>query len=499
MRCEQSSSKAGVMMEIKNSLTGGKERFPMAKGRKVGMYVCGITPYDSSHLGHARTLVSFDIARRYLLYRGCKVTYVQNITDIDDKIIRRAKERGEMPLSLSLRFAEKSAREFAALGIMEPDFSPKVSERIGDIVKLIGKIEKRGFAYRTDSGVYFDVMKFKGYGRLSRQDMAEIKVGARVEVDEKKKNPQDFALWKFGEEEGATFDSPWGRGRPGWHIECSAMACALLGDTIDIHGGARDLVFPHHENEIAQSEAATGKPFAKFFMHTGFLTVNKEKMSKSLGNFITIEDGLKKHSPQAIRLFFCLTHYASPIDYSDDAASAAGNSLATLQSAVLAARGYSSKAAKGKGIAKAADDAERAFRKAMDDDFDTPSALAALFALAKRLLGACGEGSEPDAEVKGAGERLDSLLAVLGLEVRQEGNAAKESDCEEKVRRVCADFSVEAHGGLESLVLALISAREDARKRKDYAASDAIRKRLSEAGIVLEDRKDGSTGWRLAG
>ncbi|MEM2137889.1 MAG: cysteine--tRNA ligase, partial [Candidatus Anstonellaceae archaeon] len=373
-------------MKIYNTLSGKTEEFKPSEPKKIRMYVCGITPYDKSHLGHARTIVAFDIIRRYFLSKGYSVTYVQNVTDIDDKIIRRAHERRVSPLELSKKYAEESEQEFETLGVMKPDFSPKVSEKIPEIIELIGAIERNGFAYATSSGVYFDVLKFKKYGKLSKQNADAIKAGARIEVDEEKKNPQDFALWKFGEEEGVTFDSPWGRGRPGWHIECSAMSRSILGDTLDIHGGARDLIFPHHENEIAQSEAATGKQFVKLWMHTGFLTVNSEKMAKSLGNFITIDDALHKYrfSPQQIRMFFALTHYRSPIDFSESAIVAAGNSLSTLHSAISAARTYSSGAGREKGIAgvggesdrvlaSLAKETEKKFVAAMDSDFDTPN------------------------------------------------------------------------------------------------------------------------------
>ena len=460
-------------MKIHNTLSGKEEEFEPQVKNKVKMYVCGITPYDKSHLGHARTIVAFDIIRRYLLFKGYSITYVQNVTDIDDKIIRRAHERKMAPLALSKKYTEESEREFETLGIMRPDFSPKVSEKIPEIIELIAKIEKNGFAYPTSSGVYFDVLRFKKYGKLSGQSMDAIKAGARIEVDEEKKNPQDFALWKFGEEEGVTFDSPWGRGRPGWHIECSAMSRSLLGDTLDIHGGARDLVFPHHENEIAQSEAATGKPFVKLWMHTGFLTVNGEKMAKSLGNFITIDDALNKSkfSPAQLRMFFALSHYRSPIDFSESAIVAAGNSLSTLHSAISSAKTYSSKG--GGSLAKEANEAENAFVSAMDSDFDTPNALAALFSLAKKISGECGKGSAEEKEAREAAAVLEKLLAVFNLAPSEKKGGMDEAEIEK-----------------------LVGERNAARKRKDFAKSDGIRKLLGENGIILEDRKDGTTGWR---
>ena len=480
-------------MQIHNTVSGEKEAFSPQDGglekpdrsggkslrsdaKKIRMYVCGITPYDKSHLGHARTLCSFDTIRRYFEFRGFKVTYVQNVTDIDDKIIRRAHERKMLPLELSGKYAEESAREFAGLGILKPDFEPKVSEHIPEIIAMIAKIVKNGYAYITESGVYFDVEKFKGYGALSHQTIETVQSGARIEVDEKKKHPADFALWKFGEERGVTFDSPWGRGRPGWHIECSAMSTAQLGDTLDIHGGARDLIFPHHENEIVQSEAATGKKFVKLWMHTGFLTVNGEKMAKSLGNFITIEDGLKKYAPQQIRMFFAATHYRSPIDFSEDAIVAAGNSLETLHSAIHAAKSYPLPATGTVKLADAAHDAEKKFAAAMDDDFDAPAAFAALFSLARKMSGACSEGSAGKMDALAAAATLEKLLAIFGLEPHEEKKKAGD----------ISDKEIET----------LLKKRDDARKTKDYAASDKIRKELQDAGIILEDRKDGSTAWR---
>lgn len=462
-------------MQIYNTVSGEKDAFSPQDAKRIRMYVCGITPYDKSHLGHARTFCSFDTIRRYFEFRGFQVTYVQNVTDIDDKIIKRAHERKMLPLELSSRYADESAAEFVTLGIRKPDYEPKVSQHMPEIIAMIQKIVKSGYAYVTEDGVYFDVERFDGYGSLSHQSIETVKSGARIEVDEKKKHPADFALWKFGEEEGVTFDSPWGRGRPGWHIECSAMSTHRLGDTLDIHGGARDLIFPHHENEIAQSEAATGKKFVKLWMHTGFLTVNGEKMAKSLGNFITIEEGLKRYSPQQIRMFFAATHYRSPIDFSEEAIVAAGNSLETLHGAIHAAKSYPLPATGSEKLSDAAHDAEKKFISAMDDDFDAPAAFAALFSLAKKMSGACSEGSAGKMDALAAAATLEKLLAVFGLEPK-----------EEKKKGGMKDSEIEA----------LLKKRDDARKKKDYAASDTIRKELQDAGILLEDRKDGSTAWR---
>jgi len=483
-----------LYLKIQNTLSGQKEEFTPLHGKKVNMYVCGVTPYDKSHLGHARTFVSFDVIRRYLLFKGYDVLFVQNVTDIDDKIINRAKERKVLPTELSEKYTRQYEKECIELGVMAPDIAPRVSGSIPQIIALISRLEKKGVAYKTSTGVYFDVSKFPDYGKLSHQSSDGLKAGARIEVDEEKKSPQDFALWKLGEEAGATFGSPWGNGRPGWHIECSAMATSLLCATIDIHGGARDLIFPHHENEIAQSEAATGKPFVRYFVHTGFLTVDGEKMAKSLGNFITIEDGLKKYGAQPLRMLFALSHYSSPIDFTEESVKAAGNALASLHSSLSSAKTYSSQAKGSGSLLLASHEAEKKFIAAMDDDFDTPTAMAALFSLAKKISGACSEASASAQEVKSAAAVLEKSLAIFNLLPQAAGDAPDSSSAVEKI---CKQFKLPS-ASLEEMVLSLISARNEARKKKDFAASDAIRAELAKAGIVLEDRKDGSTSWRQA-
>ncbi|MEW6329461.1 MAG: cysteine--tRNA ligase, partial [Candidatus Micrarchaeota archaeon] len=327
-------------IKVFNNLTKKIEEFhPLGeREREIQMYVCGVTPYDYSHLGHARTYAAFDVIKRYFEYRGYKVRYIQNITDIDDKIIKRANEVGADPLKLSLEFQKSALEDMDALKIARADKYPKVTEHIPEIIALIKKLISRGYAYETEDGVYFEVEKFPDYGKLSKQSLDEIKAGARVEIDEKKRNPADFALWKKAKPGEPFFESPWGKGRPGWHIECSAMSMKYLGDNFDIHGGGRDLIFPHHENEIAQSEGATGKQFVKYWLHTGFLSVNKEKMAKSLGNFITIKDALKKHDADSLRLFYALTHYRSPIDFSDKNVEYAHNALEGLRNTLTNAR-----------------------------------------------------------------------------------------------------------------------------------------------------------------
>jgi len=316
-----------MSLKIYNTISRKKEKFiPVQKG-KVKMYVCGMTVYSDAHIGHARTYLAFDIIRRYLEYKGYKVTYVQNITDVDDKIIAAANEKGMNPLEYSKYFTERCLADLDALGIRRADLYPKASENIKDMIEIINKILENGYGYISNGDVYFSVEKFKDYGKLSKQRLEEMKAGARIEPTEKKRNPLDFALWKSAKPGEPSWDSPWGRGRPGWHIECSTMSSKYLGLPFDIHGGGMDLIFPHHENEIAQAEAATGKKFVNYWIHVGLLTVNKEKMSKSLGNIINIRDAIKRWEPEVIRFFFASNHYRSPPDFNEKALQNAESAL----------------------------------------------------------------------------------------------------------------------------------------------------------------------------
>lgn len=473
------------MVKLHNTLSGKKEELVSKKDNRITMYVCGVTPYDNMHLGHARTYIAFDIMRRYLTNRGFDVYFVQNVTDVDDKILKRAKEVGEEPLALSAKFDAASRKDMTALGILPADVYPKVSEHISEIEALVEKIIKNKAAYTNESGVYFEVGAHSGYGQLSRQKLDEIKAGARVEVDEKKKNPMDFALWKTAKPGELAFDSKFGKGRPGWHIECSAMSMKYIGDTIDIHGGARDLIFPHHENERAQSEAVSGgekagKPFVRCWCHTGFLTVNGEKMAKSLGNFVTVQDMLKKHDANAIRLFFASTHYRSPIDFSETALAQAEtnvnkifNTIAIAESALRRGKKDQASQKAGKMLADASEFVWKRFISAMDDDLDTPQAVAALFEIIHAMNAYCGDGGADSAVLEPAVSKLREMLSIFGIAERKIG----ESD-EKKIEQ-------------------LVSEREEARKRKDYATSDAIRKKLLGMGIALEDGKDGRVVWKL--
>ena len=478
------------MLSLHDTLSGQAKPVVPADGKRLTMYVCGITPYDYCHLGHARTLVSFDILRRWMEHQGIEVLHIQNVTDIDDKIIKRAGERKMRPLELSAKFDALSREEMKRLGVLTPTVMPKISEHIPQTVALIEKIISNGFAYVTASGVYFDISKMPDYGKLSGQNLEKIRAGARIEIDEKKKNPEDFALWKLEETEGATYDSPWGRGRPGWHIECSAMSLHYTkGQPLDLHGGARDLIFPHHENEIAQSQAAGVKPFARHWAHTGFLTVKGEKMAKSLGNFITIEEGLKKWDAQTLRLFYALTHYRSPIDLSEEALAGAKTTLENVRKSLSVMEGEGVGAPDSAAEARLGQEVDRAMRSFsdyMDSDLDTPQALSALITGAKQVARAREEGKCSRKVLEMASGQIAGGFAVLGLEVgiQKHAHAHPPSATAAKLSKEQIDR--------------LIAQRQEARVRKDFKTADAIRKQLADAGVILEDSKDGSPKWRYA-
>jgi cysteinyl-tRNA synthetase len=425
------------------------------------MYVCGMTVYDYMHLGHARMLVVFDVVARYLRLLGYKVTYARNITDIDDKIIKRANENGETIQALTERFIRANEEDFAALGLLKPEYEPRATHSVPGMVRMIDKLIARGHAYVAANGdVYYDVSSFPGYGTLSGKDPGELRAGARVEIDEAKNDPLDFVLWKAAKPGEPAWDSPWGKGRPGWHIECSVMSSALLGAHFDIHGGGEDLQFPHHENEIAQSEGANAVKFVNYWMHNGFVQVDKEKMSKSLGNFFTVRDVLVKYDPEVVRFFILRAHYRSPLNYSDLNLDDAKNALTRLYTALKGSE------IQNENIDWAEPHAKR-FREAMDDDFGTPEAVAVLFELANRVN---------SGEKRLAGQ-LKALGGVLGLLQR--------------------DPVAFLQGKTEQWIGEKIAERESARSRKDYAAADRIRKELLDQGIVLED-KGGKTTWRRA-
>jgi cysteinyl-tRNA synthetase len=425
------------------------------------MYVCGMTVYDYCHLGHARVLVVFDIVRRWLRSSGLRVTYVRNITDIDDKIIRRARENGEPVAALTERFIGYMDEDAAALGVEKPDHEPRATQYVPQMLDMIGALQAKKLAYRSGSGdVNYAVRRFPGYGKLSGKSLDELRAGERVEVDDSKEDPLDFVLWKRSKPEEPSWPSSWGAGRPGWHIECSAMSKSLLGESFDIHGGGQDLQFPHHENEIAQSEGAHGSLFVKYWMHNGFVRVDEEKMSKSLGNFFTVRDILKKYDAEVVRFFIARAHYRSPLNYSDAHLEDAKSALGRLYTAL--------RAAPAGGAVDWNEPHARRFKAAMDDDFGTPEAVAALFDLAGRI----------NAGEKALAGQLRALGGLLGLLQR--------------------DPQAYFQGGLDAAAVeAMIRAREEARKRRDFAEADRIRKDLLAKGIVLEDGPKGTT-WRRA-
>jgi cysteinyl-tRNA synthetase len=468
------------MLRIYNTVTRQKEDFiPLEPGR-VRMYVCGMTVYDYCHVGHARVLVVFDVVQRWLRASGWQLTYVRNITDIDDKIIRRAVENGETIRELTERFISAMHEDADALGVERPDHEPRATEFVPQMVSLIGSLETNGYAYRAaDGDVNFAVRRFRGYGRLSGKSLDDLRAGERVAVADAKEDPLDFVLWKSSkpdEPEEVKWSSPFGTGRPGWHIECSAMSTALLGRTLDIHGGGADLQFPHHENEIAQSEGATGCQFVRYWMHNGFVRVDDEKMSKSLGNFFTIREVLKKFDAEVVRLFILRAHYRSPLNYSDAHLEDARASLLRLYNALSEDFAGDAGAA---AIDWAQEHAAR-FRDAMDDDFNTPEALAVLFDLATEL----NRGRDPAVEA-----RLRALAGVLGLLAKDVGEARRSG--------LLGTDATAAGGVSDEQIDALIAARSAAKKAKDFAQADRIRAQLLEQGIVLEDSAAGTT-WRRA-
>ena len=463
------------MLKIHNSLSGEKEEFKPLMPNQVRMYVCGMTNYDYIHVGHARMLVAFDLVQRYLRSLGYKVTYVRNITDIDDKIIDRAAANGENWADLARRFTVAMHEDCATLGLQEPDLEPRATEFIAPIIAMIQTLIDKGYAYAAGNGdVMYAVRKFANYGRLSGKKIDDLRAGSRVQVDDAKHDPLDFVLWKHAKPGEPSWPSPWGAGRPGWHIECSAMSTSLLGDYFDLHGGGEDLKFPHHENEIAQSCAACDSPFVHMWMHNGFVRVNDEKMSKSLGNFFTVRDVLKTlRDPEVLRFFLLSSHYRGPINYSAAQLAQADETLLGLYRAL--------KDAPPQGVVDAAE-VER-FRAAMDDDFNTPEAFAVMQGVARNLNLCEATGSDASAVSNGAAT-LRALGAMLGV---------LQQDPDTYLKRSAGNQSLS-----DDEVETLLAARREARAVKDFAESDRIRDVLSAAGILLEDKPGGRTEWRRA-
>lgn len=481
------------MLVVYNTLSRKKESFQPQHEGEVRMYVCGPTVYDSSHLGHARSIVAFDVIRRYLEYKGFDVRYIQNFTDIDDKMINRAQEQGVTISVLAKKYIQEYFQDFDQLGVKRATAFPRATEHIPDMITHIQKLIDKGYAYEANGSVYFRVSKFKKYGRLSRREQQKEETEVDTTEEGEKEHPEDFALWKTMKPNEPFWESPWGKGRPGWHIECSAMSTKYLGEPIDIHGGGMDLIFPHHENEIAQSEALTGKPFAKYWLHNGFLTVNKEKMSKSLGNFFTIQEITAKYDPEVIRLFLISSHYRSPVDFSDAHLEEAKTRLNRIHNAIDLLQRHLKEVRDTEAVApikpsssdqklwEAVSKLQEEFEKAMDDDFNTPIALASLSQFLTQLNSIL---TSSQTVTSGTLEKVNSILdaygEVLGLyrqRMHIEGKAAEREDV------------------FETLIQLLIDLRNQARKQKDFTMADLIRAKLKDLGIILEDEKTG-TVWK---
>lgn len=458
------------MIKIYNTLTGKKEEFMPQNKDEVTFYLCGPTVYDYGHIGNGRSATSFDIIRRYLIYRGYNVRFASNYTDIDDKMINRANEKGIEVKELADTVIKYFEKDYADLKIKDPDIMPKATEHIKDIVEIIQKLEEKGATYELEDGIYYDISKFPEYGKLSKQKLEELHMGARVKVNENKKNPQDFALWKKEKPGEPSWDSPWGKGRPGWHIECSGMNKSLFGETIDIHAGGVDLVFPHHECEIAQSELAHGKPFSKYWMHNGYVNINGEKMSKSLGNFITLKDALEKINGDVLRYLFAQAHYRAPIHFSDDLVEQAQKSLERIHGFVRNLKNYNVKGELNKEVKEFVKKAKEKFEEGMDDDFESSEGLAAIFGLIKDANIHWEKFGLSDKDSDHILEYFESVNNVFAFLIPEE-----------------QELSIE--------LTDLINEREEARKSKDWEASDRLRDELKEKGILVEDTPKG-TIWK---
>jgi cysteinyl-tRNA synthetase len=486
-------------MEIYNTLSRRKEMFVPREAGKVRMYVCGPTTYNYIHLGNARPLVFFDTVRRYLIYKGYDVLYVQNFTDVDDKIINRAREEGEDPLSLAGKYIREYFKDADALNVRRADVHPKVSEHIPEIIDMIKRLVEKGVAYAVEGDVYFSVRRFPGYGKLSGRTLEDLLAGARVVVDERKQDPMDFALWKAAMPGEPAWDSPWGLGRPGWHIECSAMSLKYLGTHFDIHGGGFDLVFPHHENEVAQSEASTGEPFVRYWMHNGFITVNEEKMSKSLGNFFLIRDILAKFPPELVRFFLLSTHYRSPLDFDDEQLAAAGRGLERIKTCVrLLAEALVrpvdvvARVPLADGLTASLTSLKRTFEAAMDDDCNTALATSVLFDLARETNSTVGLLTPSVSQLDR--EALEKALALF--KVFNEVLGIFKTDAAGNL--LLDGAAAESAGLVEGLVNLLVEIRQESRKKKDWASADRIRDGLKSLGVILEDTPQG-VRWKKQG
>lgn len=467
-----------VAPRIFNTMTKREEEFRPITGNKVKMYVCGVTVYDDIHMGHARSIIVFDMIARYLRYRGYEVTHLTNFTDVDDKIINRASEMGMEPLALSQIYIDRYYQDVDALGVRRADAYPKASENIPQIIAMIQKIIDHGFGYQSEDGsVYFSIDRVEDYGRLTGQRLEDMQAGARIEVNELKRNPYDFALWKAAKPGEISWDSPWGKGRPGWHIECSAMCNEYLGETIDIHGGGNDLMFPHHENEILQSEAANGKPLANYWVHNGMLQVQDTKMAKSMKNFFTVRDVLKEHSKEEIRFYVLSAHYRGPQVYSEAALAEASASLRRLHNLYQELRSARETTAGTDDAVELVERFRKDFVEAMDQDFNTRSAISVLFDLVRKVNKLLAEGRLSRRGVHSLLDVLEEMDSVFGILPR--GREGRE------------DRSGE-------IIEVLIEVRNELRKRKQYDLADQIRDRLKEKGIELQDTSEG-VKWKRTG
>ena len=477
------------MLTLYNTATRKKEEFkPIVPGR-VGMYVCGVTVYDRCHIGHARSAVVFDAIVRYLEYLGYKVTYVRNFTDVDDKIIARANQEGIDSAEVAQRNIEAFYEDMNPLGLRRPDVEPRATEHIAEIIKAVSGLVDKAAAYESQGDVYFAVDNYAAYGDLSGRNLDDMRAGARVAVDERKRNPYDFALWKTSKPGEPSWESPWGRGRPGWHIECSAMSSKYLGLPFDIHGGGEDLIFPHHENEKAQAEALTGGRFVNYWMHNGFVRIDQEKMSKSLGNFLTIQDILKKYHPEVLRLFLLSAHYRSPLDYSQEAMAEADEGLSRLYETLARIQTQLAveRPAEGGPLADLAAKTRELFLAAMDNDFNSAQAMGHLFSLARAANRALETGKKLGG-LQTVPETLTELAGVLGLLSHAPEDFASEREA----------LLVNRDGLDPKAIQRLVEERTRARQDKDFAKADQIRDRLVDLGVVILDSPEGTT-WRLKG
>ena len=503
------------MLSIYNTLTGKKEPFQSLQPKTVRMYVCGVTVYDYCHIGHARSALVFDVIRRYLEFSGYRVEFVKNFTDVDDKIIKRANERGVSCDAITAEYIEAYYQDMGKLGVRRATNEPKATEHMAEIIELVSKLIQKGLAYQVAGDVYFQVEKYPAYGRLSKRKLEDLQAGARVEVDERKRHPMDFALWKSSKPGEPSWESPWGAGRPGWHIECSAMSMRHLGETFDIHGGGMDLIFPHHENEIAQSCGATGKEFARYWVHNGFVQINQEKMSKSLGNFFTIREIFEKSkwpeeiTGEMLRYFLLATHYRSPLDFSDQSLLEAKNAVTGFYDLFKRLEEKEESTTADKGLMEAIKRCKAAFCEAMDDDFNTSVAIAELQRLKSDVNKLLGQGLSTEAR-KIAREEFRSLgdnLGLFQLDEWQFGNITVPLTGVEAltmVGQVSPKIELSEEQTERSAVLALTNEeiegkrleRDEARKQKDFKKADEIRQSLASHGIVIEDKPDGTSRWK---